>query len=160
MNRLAVVAAIVVLVCGGAGLLLGARDTSSDRTSAASANAPVVVTGAVVHPLAPDRASAELTLHNSADRPDALTDVQTGAGADARLYQQVVTVPAGGSTALTGAHRIVITQLVGPLRVGQYVNIQLTMRNAGQLLVTAPVEASTGSSSSVAQSSSPSGVHS
>jgi hypothetical protein len=96
-----------------------------------------------------------MTVYNTTAAADTITAAQSGAGAVTTLSRSSIVVPAHGHAPV----RLTISQLDGPLRVGQFVNIQLTLDTAGNVLVTARVVASTGSSGSVAPTT-PRGVHS
>jgi copper(I)-binding protein len=149
-------AGILVIALGVAGLIRGAV---AQPTVTSTAGGTVVGVDGVVRQVSADTARVSMTIYNTTAQPDRITGAQSGAGAQTTLYRSSIVVPARGSVALTGARALVITQLYGSLRPGQYVNVQLNLQVAGNVLVTARVAASTGSSGSVAPST-PSGVHS
>jgi copper(I)-binding protein len=149
-------AGLLVVVLGVAGLVRGAVAQSSSK---AGNDGTIVGVGGEVRQLSTATAAATMTVYNSTDAADRITGAQSGAGGQTTLYKSSIVVPAHGSVALTGAHRIVITQLYSPLRAGQYVTVALSLQTTGSILITAHVVTSTGSSGSVAPST-PSGVHS
>ncbi|HEU5266590.1 MAG TPA: hypothetical protein VFU35_07810 [Jatrophihabitans sp.] len=149
-------AGIVVIGLGVAGLVRGAVAQPAATTSTGGTVAGV---DAVVRQVSADTAPVSMTVYNTTAQADRITGAQSGAGAQTTLYRSSIVVPAHGNVALTGTRALVITQLYGPLLAGQYVNVQLNLQTAGNVLVTARVAASTGSSGSVAPST-PSGVHS
>ena len=150
-------AGVVVIALGIAGLIRGAVAPSTAKPVAGGGT--VVATDALVRVVSTTTATASMTVYNTTSRADQIIGAQSGAGAQTTLYRSSIGVPAQGSVALTGARQVVIQQLYGPLRPGQYVNIELQLAVAGTVLVTARVVASTGSSGSVVPST-PSGVHS
>jgi copper(I)-binding protein len=147
-----VVGGLVVAALGAAGLIRGAVSLASD--SGVSAAGPIVVTNAYVRaPVPPTKtAAAYLTVTNTSGTDDRLLDVQTGAGATARLHTvgadgamhavASVVIPAHGSLVLSiGKGHVMIGQLFGTLQVGQTVDLELDFQNAGQIDVVAPVTA-------------------
>ncbi len=146
-------AGVLVIAVGVAGLIRGsvAQPAAAPRKTGGS------VTGvdAQVRQVSTDRAVASMTVYNTTGAADTITAAQSGAGAQTTLSKPSIVVPARGRVPV----RLTISQLDGPLSVGQYVNIQLTLDTAGNVLVSARVVASTGSSGSVAAST-PGGVHS
>jgi uncharacterized repeat protein (TIGR01451 family) len=100
-----------------------------------------------------------------------MVSVTSGAGAVASVHAETdgvmsatngLTIPAKGSVTLSpGQGHVMVEKLYGTLKPGQTVNFVLTFRNAGQVVVTAPViaigaPAPTGAVSASPPSSSPS----
>lgn len=147
----ALVAAVLVAAAGIAGLVRGATALGADANAAL---APVVVSGAWVREPAPptDAAAAYFTVVNTTDRPDRLVSVLSGAGEEASLHttedgrmsqmSEGAVIPAHGRLVLSvGGDHVMIEKLIGTLRPGQQVNLQLTFANAGVISVSAPVVA-------------------
>ena len=145
-------AAGVVAVVGLAGLIRGAVPQSAGGTGlGGAATDPIVVSGAYVRePASPDVAAAYFTVYNTTGTDDTLASVATGAGEDASLMSDAggtmtalatgLRIPAHSSVTLKpGKGHVMIERLLGPLRPGQYVNLQLTFANAGPINVSAPV---------------------
>jgi copper(I)-binding protein len=99
-----------------------------------------------------DAAAAYFTVVNSTDRPDRLVSVQSGAGQEASLHstdggrmsamtEGAVIAPHGRLVLSVGGDHVMIEKLIGTLRPGQQVNLQLTFANAGVISVSAPVVA-------------------
>jgi len=149
-------AGLLVIALGVAGLVRGA--VAQPAKSSGGGGSVVGVDGQI-RQLSATTAAATMTVYNTTGTADRITSAQSGAGAQTTLYKSSILVPAHGSVALTGARRLVITQLYSPLRAGQYVTIALSLQTAGNILVTARVPTSTGSSGSVSPST-PSGAHS
>lgn len=143
-------AAGIVAVLGLAGLIRGAVPQTAVSAGGAATD-PIVVSGAYVRePASPDVAAAYFTVYNTTGTADALTSVVSGAGEDAVLHADTngsMTVTAGGLpvpahssvTLSPGKGHVMIEHLLGPLRPGQYVNLQLTFAKAGPVNVSAPV---------------------
>jgi copper(I)-binding protein len=154
MKRLpasALIAAAVAVV-GFAGLIRGAVPQAASGGIGGAATDPIVVSGAYVRePASPDVAAAYFTVYNTTGTDDTLTSVATGAGESASLMtedagggmQELATglrIPAHSSGTLKpGKGHVMIEHLVGPLRPGQYVNLELDFANAGPVNVSAPV---------------------
>jgi hypothetical protein len=152
---LSLLAAVLVVLLGLAGLIRGALPQSSadSATATAASGAGVLVGGAYVRePANGINAAAYFTVYNTTDRADTLVSVASGAGAQTSLHTETadggmqavpaagLTIPAHGSLSLTpGKGHAMIEKLYGPLKAGQSVNLQFTFSTAGQLLVTAPV---------------------
>lgn len=149
--RAGVVVGVVLAAVGAAGMIRASIPQSIATTGSTGAD-PIVVSGAYVRPPAPPTqlAAAYFTVYNTTGVDDRLTSVTTGAGATAVLHTLIggvmtavsggVTIPAHGSLVLsTGTGHVMISDLFGPLKPGQSVNLDLTFQNAGQITVTAPV---------------------
>lgn len=148
-----VVAAVVLVLLGAAGLVRGNMSQSTSAApSAPSAPGQVTVGGAfVVAPVPPTKlAAAYFTITNTTGRADKLLSVQTGAGSTAVLHTVVggvmsavpggVTVPAHGRFALSpGKGHLMIGGLFGRLSPGQTVSMTFTFEDAGTVEVTASV---------------------
>ena len=145
------VAGSIVVALGAAGLIRGAIPQSVASTGT-TGSAPIVVANAYVRPPAPPTqlAAAYFTVYNTTAQDDRLISISTGAGADAVLHKLVggvmtavsgsVVIPAHGSLVLSaGTGHVMISNLFGPLRAGQSVDIELTFANAGLITVSAPV---------------------
>jgi copper(I)-binding protein len=140
---------VVAVALGAAGLIAAAVPQSSGAAPTASSG-PGVVTIADAYvraPVAPAKeAAAYFTVYNTTNAPDRITGVQTGAGATAELHSASMkelssaTVPAHGKLTLrTGGMHVMIGQLFGRLRPGQFVNIDVTFVHAGSIDVVAKV---------------------
>jgi copper(I)-binding protein len=148
---LSLVAAVLLIAAGLAGLVRGADSPATAADAAAAPQQPIVVSGAYVRePANGINAAAYFTIYNTTDAPEQLTAVSSGAGAQTSLHTDsmqrsaVLTIPARGSATLTpGKGHVMIEKLYGPLKAGQSVNFQLTFAKSGQLLLTAPVIAVT-----------------
>jgi len=154
MNRpsaSAVVAAAVAVV-GFAALIRGAVPQAVGGGLGGAATDPIVVSGAYVRePASPDVAAAYFTVYNTTGTDDTLTSVATGAGESAsvmtedagggmRMLAAGLRIPAHSSVTLKpGKGHVMIEHLVGTLRPGQYVNLELDFANAGPVNVSAPV---------------------
>jgi copper(I)-binding protein len=148
---ISVFAAGVVAVLGMAGLIRGAVPQVTGSGLGGAATDPIVVSGAYVRePASPDVAAAYFTVYNTTGTDDTLTSVATGAGEDATVMSEDngamrelpggLRIPAHSSVTLSpGKGHVMIEHLLGPLRPGQYVNLQLTFANAGPVNVSAPV---------------------
>jgi hypothetical protein len=145
-------AAGIVAVAGLAGLVRGAVPQVADATRlGGAATDPIVVSGAYVRePASPAVAAAYFTVYNTTGADDTLTSVASGAGRDAevmsdgngsmRVSPSGLRIPAHSSVTLApGKGHMMIDHLLGPLRPGQYVNLQLTFAGAGPVNVSAPV---------------------
>jgi len=154
MNRLrpsAFVAAAVAVV-GFAGLIRGAVPQAVSGGLGGAATDPIVVSGAYVRePASPDVAAAYFTVYNTTGTDDTLISVASGAGESAALMTEDagggmqesaagLRIPAHSSVTLKpGKGHVMIEHLVGTLRPGQYVNLELDFANAGPVNVSAPV---------------------
>jgi len=154
MNRLrpsAFVAAAVAVV-GFAGLIRGAVPQAVSGGLGGAATDPIVVSGAYVRePASPDVAAAYFTVYNTTGTDDTLISVASGAGESAALMIEDASggmqesaaglrIPAHSSVTLKpGKGHVMIEHLVGTLRPGQYVNLELDFANAGPVNVSAPV---------------------
>jgi copper(I)-binding protein len=149
--RTALSVGLALAAIGTAGMIRGSVSQSIPTSGSTGAD-PIVVSGAYVRPPAPPTqlAAAYFTVYNTTGVDDRLTSVATGAGATATLHTLVngvmtaisggITIPAHGRLVLsTGTGHVMISNLFGPLRPGQSVNLDLTFQNAGQITVTAPV---------------------
>jgi copper(I)-binding protein len=146
---LSAVAAGVVAVAGLAGLIRGAVPQVAAGGVGGAATDPIVISGAYVRePASPDVAAAYFTVYNTTGSDDMLTAVASGAGEDTVLHADGsmapsasgLHVPAHSSVTLSpGKGHVMIEHLLGTLRPGQYVNLQLTFEHAGPVNVSAPV---------------------
>jgi len=147
-----VLIAAAVAVVGFAGLIRGAMPQAASGGIGGAATDPIVVSGAYVRePASPDVAAAYFTVYNTTGTDDTLTSVATGAGQSASVMtedasggmQELATglrIPAHSSVTLKpGKGHVMIEHLVGALRPGQYVNLELDFANAGPVNVSAPV---------------------
>jgi copper(I)-binding protein len=144
----AFVAAAVAAV-GFAGLIRGAVPQAVSGGLGGAATDPIVVSGAYVRePASPDVAAAYFTVYNTTGTDDTLTSVASGAGQSAavmtedamRVSAAGLRIPAHSSVTLKpGKGHVMIEHLVGALRPGQYVNLELDFANAGPVTVSAPV---------------------
>lgn len=143
----AALAGIAVAALGVAGLVRGALPSDAAPTAA-----PIVVSGAWVRAPAPptDAVAAYFTVRNSTGTDDRIMKVSTSAGRSAVLHTYVdgvmtavasgAVIPARGTLVLSvGKGHLMIEQLVGELKPGQHVDIELTFANAGKIRVSAPV---------------------
>jgi periplasmic copper chaperone A len=144
--------AAVVAVVGFAGLIGGAVPQAASGGLGGAATDPIVVSGAYVRePASPDVAAAYFTVYNTTGADDTLVSVATGAGESASVMTEDASggmselaaglrIPAHSSVTLKpGKGHVMIEQLVGTLRPGQYVNLELDFANAGPVNVSAPV---------------------
>lgn len=149
--RTFLVAGILALVLGTAGLIRGAVPLSA---SADQANAPIVVTNAwIAAPAPPTKAAAGyFTLTNNTAKDQRLLSVVTSAGSSNVLHVDVngamvaqpngVTIPAQGKLVLSvGQGHVMITGLFGELEAGQVVSMQLIFADLPPVSVTAKVYA-------------------
>ncbi|HEY3632493.1 MAG TPA: copper chaperone PCu(A)C [Jatrophihabitantaceae bacterium] len=145
-------AAGIVAVLGLAGLIRGAVPQAAVSAGGAATD-PIVISGAYVRePASPDVAAAYFTIYNTTGSDDGLLSVASGAGEDAVLHSDgdmtatpgILIIPAHSSVTLSpGKRHVMIEHLLGPLRPGQYVNLQLVFESAGPVNVSAPVIALT-----------------
>jgi copper(I)-binding protein len=153
-SHLAVLAAGLVAAAGLAGLIRGAVPQPA-AGGGSTATDPIVISGAYVRePASPDVAAAYLTIDNTTGTDDTLTSVATGAGQQAMLITDAngamtamaegLRIPAHSTVRLApGKGHVMIEHLIGTLRPGQHVNLQLTFTHAGPPNVSAPVIAIT-----------------
>lgn len=145
-------AAGVVAAVGLAGLIRGAvPQAAAGGGTGIVGTEPIVVSGAYVRePASPDVAAAYFTIYNTTRSDDTLTSVSTGAGESAvvqiddkatmKVLPGGLRVPAFGSvTFAPGKAHVMIEHLLGPLRAGQTVNLELQFANAGPVDVQARV---------------------
>lgn len=145
-------AAALAVLLGMAGLVRGSVPQSAAVGSGPSAasSSPIVIGGAYVREPANDvNAAAYFTIYNTTGTADQLVSVNSGAGGQATLHIEQngamsatgeLTIPAKGSVTLEpGRGHVMIEKLYGPLKPGQTVNLELDFKNAGPVLVTAPV---------------------
>jgi copper(I)-binding protein len=143
------IAAGVLALVGLAGLIRGAvPQAAAGGGLGGAATQPIVVSGAYVRePASPDVAAAYFTVFNTTGKDDTLISVSTGAGQDAVLHTDGMAamaiglrVPAHSSVTLSpGKGHVMIEHLVGQLKPGQTVNLELQFADAGPLVVQAPV---------------------
>ncbi len=150
---LPVLAAGLVAVVGLAGLIRGAVPQAAAGAGGlgGAASDPIVVSGAYVRePASPDVAAAYFTVYNTTGADDTLTSVITGAGQDAVLHDDVnggmtvtpggLRIPAHSSVTLSpGRGHVMIEHLVGTLKPGEIVDLELQFAKAGPVVVQAPV---------------------
>jgi copper(I)-binding protein len=142
----------LAILIGMAGLVRGSIPQTVSAAPATPAGASIVVGGAYVRVPANDENTAGyFTIYNTGATADVLTSISSGAGGDVGLETYDTTgvmtglasglvIPANSSVTLTpGKVHVMIQQLYGTLKAGQTVNFQLTFKNAGEVLVTAPV---------------------
>ena len=153
MRRPPVLVAVAgaVAVVGLAGLIRGAVPLAAaggGGSASAPAAAPIVVTNAYVRePASPDVAAAYFTISNTTDTDDTLISVDSGAGKSTALHNGSMAemtgglrIPAHSSVTLSpGNGHVMIEDLLGPLKPGQTVNLQLTFAHNIPLIVEAPV---------------------
>ena len=153
MRRPPVLVAVAgaVAVIGLAGLIRGAVPLAAaggGGSAPAPAAAPIVVTNAYVRePASPDVAAAYFTISNTTDTDDTLISVDSGAGKSTSLHNGSMAemtdglqIPAHSSVTLSpGNDHVMIEDLLGPLKPGQTVNLQLTFAHNIPLIVQAPV---------------------
>lgn len=142
----ALIAGLAVVALGAAGLVRGAVPQSSGTPAA---TAPIVVSDAwIAAPVPPTQAAAGyFTAYNSTDQPQTLLSVVTGAGESNVLHTANmaeesggVVIPAHGRLVLSpGNGHVMITQLIGTLKAGQDVSMQLTFENLPPVAVTGKV---------------------
>lgn len=146
------IAGLVVIVFGTAAFIRGAVPQSAGSSVGSTGAEPIVVANAFVRPPVPPtpEAAAYFTIFNTTAVPDELESVTTGAGGEAVLHTYVggvmtaisggLEIPAHGSVVLSVGHtHVMISDLFGPLKAGQTVNIDLVFANAGPVEVEAPV---------------------
>jgi copper(I)-binding protein len=149
----AVAGGVLVAAMGAAGLVRGSMTQAAEPGP--SAAGPIVVTNAYVRPpVAPStNAAAYFTVYNTTGSADRLISVETGAGTNAVLHltrpdgsmvmaPQGAVVPAHGSLTLrTGEGHVMIEHVIGTLKPGQRVDLELDFENAGPIDIVAPVVA-------------------
>jgi len=161
------VAAAVALVLGVTGLVVGARDSAGQNSSAgaAASSAPAPpINGTTVgdltvydayirQPASPDVAAAYLSVRNDGSSPDQLSSAYCGAAgttsvhADSAAMQPgqeakstPLQVPANATVSLTPAKgHIMLENLTGTLKAGDTVSLLLRFDKAGQVLLDVPV---------------------
>jgi len=144
-------AASLAVLLGMAGLVRGAQPQAG-ASAGPGAEPGVYVSGAYVRQSANGvNVAAYFTIYNTTDSDDALVEIRSGAGAVVGVHDSSggtmtavlsLPIPAKSSVVLTpGKYHVMIEKLYGPLKVGQTVNLQLRFRDAGDVLVTAPVVA-------------------
>ncbi len=139
----AAVGAIAVALLGAAGLVRGAMPPGS------AASAPILVSNAYARAPAPptDAMAAYFTVTNTTDRPDRLVSVVSSAGETSVLHTATmrrdaagVLIPAHGRLVLsTGKGHVMIQRLIGTVRAGQTVRLDLSFQHAGVVAVAAKV---------------------
>jgi copper(I)-binding protein len=160
-----IVAAVLAVALGVAGLVAGARTPSGGAVPTTEAAAPAMPPDAVTRgdltvsgvyvrePASPDVAAAYLSVRNSGREADSLESAYAGAARKTTLHGQPgvvspgahagsgpVAVPAGGVVTLApGRGHVMLEGLTGPLRPGDRVSLLLRFARAGQVLVEAPV---------------------
>jgi copper(I)-binding protein len=158
--RLTVVVAVFVGVLGVVGLARAAEPESGSSdamtsmnmgTNSGSGNGAITISGAYVRePASPDIAAAYFTVTNSGGKADTLESVVSGAGQETTLHSDDGTsmvamtsglmIPAHSTLSLTPfKDHVMIQKLIGTLKPGQTVNLQLSFANAGTINVVAPV---------------------
>jgi copper(I)-binding protein len=141
----------LAVIIGMAGLVRGSIPQSTAAAPATPAGPSIVIGGAYVRvPANGVNTAGYFTIYNTSNVDDVLTSITSGAGADVGLdtydngqmtgLATGLTIPANSSVTFTpGKVHVMIQQLYGPLKAGQTVNFQLTFKNAGEVLVTAPL---------------------
>jgi periplasmic copper chaperone A len=160
-------AALVAVVLGVGGLVVGSRDQADSATAGAAAAAPSI-TGTTVgdltvydayirQPASPDVAAVYLSVRNDGSTPDRLGSAYCGAATTTTVHsdsaamqpgQQApatpLAVPAKQVASLTPAKgHIMLDKLTGTLKAGDTVSLLLRFDKAGQVLVDVPVIAIT-----------------
>jgi periplasmic copper chaperone A len=159
-------AALVAVLLGVGGLVVGARDQAG--TAGATAAPAPSSTGTTVgdltvydayirQPASPDVAAAYLSVRNDGSTPDRLSSAYCGAATTTTVHadsaamqpgQQApstpLAVPARQVVSLTPAKgHIMLDKLTGTLKAGDTVSLLLRFDKAGQVLVDVPVIAIT-----------------
>jgi copper(I)-binding protein len=134
---------IAVALLGAAGLVRGAVPEGP------AASAPIVVSNAYARAPAPptDAMAAYFTVVNTTARPDRLVSVVSSAGETSVLHTGSmrpdpagVLIPAHGRLVLsTGKGHVMIQRLIGTVRPGQTVRLDLSFQHAGVVPVAAKV---------------------
>lgn len=158
-------AALLAVVLGVGGLVVGSRDQAGSAGSPAAA-APIsgttvgdltVYDAYIRQPASPDVAAAYLTVRNDGDQPDRLSSAYCGAATTTTVHSDSASmqpgqtaaatplaVPARQVASLTPARgHIMLDQLTGTLKAGDTVSLLLRFDKAGQVLVDVPVIAIT-----------------
>jgi periplasmic copper chaperone A len=160
-------AALVAVVLGVGGLVVGARDQADSATAGNPAAAPsltgttvgnLTVTDAYIRqPASPDVAAAYLSVRNDGDTPDRLSSAYCGAATTTTVHSDSaamvagqnapatpLAVPAKSVASLTPAKgHIMLDKLTGTLKAGDTVSLLLRFDKAGQVLIDVPVIAIT-----------------
>jgi hypothetical protein len=143
------IAGVAVVALGLAGLIRGAVPQSAGSPSQ-STSAIVVSDAWIAAPVPPTQAAAGyFTAYNSTNEAQTLLSVVTGAGESNVLHTANmsaetggVVIPARGRLVLSpGNGHVMITQLIGTVKAGQNVSMQLTFENLPPVAVTATVYA-------------------
>jgi periplasmic copper chaperone A len=161
-------AALVAVVLGVTGLVVGARDQAGSAPAGDPAAAPGSITGTPVgdltvydayirQPASPDVAAAYLTVRNDGNTPDRLVSAYCGAATTTTVHSDSaamepgqtapatpLAIPAKSVVSLTPAKgHIMLDQLTGTLKAGDTVSLLLRFDKAGQVLIDVPVIAIT-----------------
>jgi copper(I)-binding protein len=123
---------------------------SMNSVGASSSGAIEISNAYVREPASPDVAAAYFTVQNTSGSADTLISVQTGAGQESDLHTESGTsmadmpngipIPAHSTITLTpGGEHVMIQKLIGALKPGQTVDMNLTFAHAGTIDVVAPV---------------------
>jgi copper(I)-binding protein len=156
-------AALLAVVLGVGGLVVGARDQAGSAAAGGPA-AAAPITGTTVgdltvydayirQPASPDVAAAYLSVRNDGDTPDRLSSAYCGAATTTTVHSDSaamqagqeapatpLAVPARQVAALTPAKgHIMLDKLTGTLKAGDTVSLLLRFDKAGQVLVDVPV---------------------
>jgi copper(I)-binding protein len=158
-------AAVLAVILGIGGLVVGARDqASTESTAAAASQAPLSLNGTTVgdltvtdayirQPASPDVAAAYLTVRNDGGTADSLSSAYCGAATTTTVHADSaamvagqdakstpLAVPANSVVRLSPAKgHIMLDKLTGTLRAGDTVSLLLRFDKAGQVLVDVPV---------------------
>lgn len=155
-------AALLAVVLGVGGLVVGARDQGAAATAGSAAPAPVAGTTVgdltvydayIRQPASPDVAAAYLTVRNDGDTPDRLSSAYCGAATTTTVHSDSaamqagqeapatpLAVPAKQVAGLTPAKgHIMLDKLTGTLKAGDRVSLLLRFDKAGQVLIDVPV---------------------
>lgn len=140
----------VAIALGAAGLIAAAvpQSSASSGPSASPGAGEITVTNAYVRANVPGTGTAAgyFTVYNTTSRADRIVSVETGAGESAELHSGTMqplrsaVVPAHGTLALhPGGDHLMIEHLLGRLRPGQTVNVEVDFARTGPVDVVAKV---------------------
>ena len=128
------------MLLGIAGLLRGYAQPGDASSPAPPARA-MAVTGVGVVASAGGTAQVRLTIANNTGRDDVLLGISSGAGGSTDIGPDQIPIGAGDSVQFGPAQprTITILRLYGPVVPGQTVTLSLDFKEAGSVLVEAPV---------------------
>jgi periplasmic copper chaperone A len=158
-------AAVLAVVLGVGGLVVGPRDQADTASTAAAASqAPLSLNGTTVgeltvvdayirQPASPDVAAAYLTVRNDGATADSLSSAYCGAATTTTVHADAAAMVAGETAKSTplavppnsvvrlspAKGHIMLDKLTGPLKAGDTVSLLLRFDKAGQVLVDVPV---------------------